>query len=233
VIEAMLTKRGFAVECAGNGREALAVLAVRDYAVVFMDCQMPELDGYEATAAIRARESGSPSHVPIVAMTAHAMNGDRERCLAAGMDEYLSKPLRPGELDAVLERCLGAAAPAAWSDTAPRDPSDGLVDAARLRLFRHDYPEIAGQLVQLFVDTTPPLLTELREGAESGDAEAVRRAAHKLKGSCLNIGASGMAAQAERLERDAAGASPQLEDLDFTFSATCDALRAVITPAGG
>ena len=102
----MLGKRGFKVEVANNGREALTMLTVRSYALVFMDCQMPEMDGYAATAAIRGRESGA-SRLPIVAMTAHAMKGDRERCLAAGMDDYLSKPLRPAELDAALERWLG------------------------------------------------------------------------------------------------------------------------------
>jgi signal transduction histidine kinase/DNA-binding response OmpR family regulator/HAMP domain-containing protein len=230
VIEAMLSKRGFAVDCAGNGREGLALLVARDYALVFMDCQMPELDGYEATAAIRARESGLKAHLPVVAMTAHAMKGDRERCLAAGMDDYLSKPLRPEELDAVLERWLGAPAPAGRPR---RDPSEALVDEARLRVFRDDYPEIVGQLMDLFADGTPPLLRELRDGAESGDGEAVRRAAHKLKGSCQNIGASGLAAQAAQVERDAAAAPAQLEHLEVTFTATCDALRAALTPGVG
>ena len=103
----MLAKLGYSVELAGNGREALSMLAVRSYGLVFMDCQMPEMDGYAATAAIRSREAGD-THLPIVAMTAHAMKGDRERCLAAGMDDYLSKPLRPEQLDALLERMLGA-----------------------------------------------------------------------------------------------------------------------------
>jgi CheY-like chemotaxis protein len=170
------------------------------------------------------------AHLPVVAMTAHAMKGDRERCLAAGMDDYLSKPLRPEELDAVLERWLGAPAPAGRPR---RDPSEALVDEARLRVFRDDYPEIVGQLMDLFADGTPPLLRELRDGAESGDGEVVRRAAHKLKGSCQNIGASGLAAQAAQVERDAAAAPAQLEHLEVTFTATCDALRAALTPGVG
>jgi CheY-like chemotaxis protein/HPt (histidine-containing phosphotransfer) domain-containing protein len=232
VIEAMLGKRGYAVDCAGNGREALAMLAVGSYGLVFMDCQMPEMDGYEATAALRAREGGRGARLPVVAMTAHAMKGDRERCLAAGMDDYLSKPLRPEQLDAVLERRLGA--PGAVAPASPEpDPSQALVDEARVRVFRDDYPEIVEQLVALFVDSTPPLLDELRTGAESGDGDAVRRAAHKLKGSCQNIGAGRMAARAARLERDASAAPAQLEDLELTFTATCEALRAAFAPAVG
>ena len=196
-------KRGYRVECASNGREALSMLAVRSYALVFMDCQMPEMDGYAATAAIRSRERGT-ERLPIVAMTAHAMKGDRERCLAAGMDDYLSKPLRPEELDEALGRVFGGAPTA---DEAARrrgaagpGPFEALVDEARMRVFRVDYPEIVDQLIELFVESTPPLLGELRESAESGDADAVRRSAHKLKGSCQNIGAGFMAKLAADLE---------------------------------
>ncbi|HET9400073.1 MAG TPA: response regulator [Candidatus Acidoferrales bacterium] len=98
----LLEKRGHRVSIAGNGREALAELAKRDYDLSLMDMQMPEMDGFEATAAIREREKQTGSHLPIIALTAHAMKGDEERCLAAGMDGYLSKPIRPQELDAVL-----------------------------------------------------------------------------------------------------------------------------------
>jgi two-component system sensor histidine kinase/response regulator len=234
VIEAMLGKRGFEVEIANNGREALTMLSVRSYALVFMDCQMPEMDGYATTAAIRSRESGS-SRLPIVAMTAHAMKGDRERCLAAGMDDYLSKPLRPAELDEALERWLGTAKPvpkakpSALTPPAPIDnPFDALVDDARMRVFRVDYPDIVGQLIELFVESTPPLLDELREGAESGDGEAVRRAAHKLKGSCQNIGASFMADLADNLEQAAAADPSALAGLERVFEDTRDALRAAL-----
>jgi CheY-like chemotaxis protein/HPt (histidine-containing phosphotransfer) domain-containing protein len=226
VIEAMLVKRGHTVELAGNGREALSMLAVRSYALVFMDCQMPEMDGYAATAAIRSREAGG-SRLPIVAMTAHAMNGDRERCLAAGMDDYLAKPLRPEELDALLARILGAPAASA-TPPAARDPFEALVDDARMRVFKVDYPEIVDQLIELFVESTPPLLDELRAGAEADDADAVRRTAHKLKGSCQNIGAGFMARLAHDLELAEAAAAEQLDGLDRVFSDTRDALRAAL-----
>ena len=103
----MLEKRGFACDIAANGREALARLESGEYAAVLMDVQMPEIDGFEATARIREGETGD-RHLVVVAMTASAMEGDRERCLQAGMDDYISKPLRPDRLDAVLER-LGRA----------------------------------------------------------------------------------------------------------------------------
>jgi two-component system sensor histidine kinase/response regulator len=229
VIEAMLTKRGYAVEHAGNGREALTMLSVRSFALVFMDCQMPEMDGYAATAAIRAREHGS-NRLPIVAMTAHAMKGDRERCLAAGMDDYLSKPLRPEELDATLERWLGApvtpAKPAAADDAG--DPFESLIDDARMRIFRVDYPEIVPQLIELFAESTPPLLDELRAVVSSGDGESVRRVAHKLKGSCQNIGAGFMAKLVANIERAATAAPAELEGLDRVFADTRDALRAAL-----
>jgi two-component system, sensor histidine kinase and response regulator len=214
VVKGMLAKRGFEVDCAGDGREALERLAARDYALVFMDCQMPVLDGYAATAEIRARGS----RVPIVAMTAHAMKGDRERCLEAGMDDYLAKPLRPEELDAVLERWLAGAEPAP-------EPAPRLVDGDRMDMFRRDYPEIVDQLVSLFVEGTPPLLEELREAAAGGDPQAVRRAAHKLKGSCQNIGATWMATLAREAET-AAPAAVDMTQLDEAFAATRDALLA-------
>jgi two-component system, sensor histidine kinase and response regulator len=102
----LLEKRGHSVIVAGNGKEALAALEKQSFDLVFMDIQMPEMDGFEATAAIRAKEKISGNHLAVVAMTAHAMVGDRERCLAAGMDDYLTKPIRPAELTGLLARYL-------------------------------------------------------------------------------------------------------------------------------
>lgn len=102
----MLEKLGYRVDVAGNGQEAVAAHERAPYPLIFMDCQMPELDGFEATALIRKME-GKSAHTPIVAMTANAMQGDRERCLAAGMDDYVAKPIRPKELQTVLETWLG------------------------------------------------------------------------------------------------------------------------------
>ena len=101
----MLEKLGHRVDVVANGKEALAALQHVPYDLVFMDCQMPEMDGYEATTAVR-RRLGSRGHFPIIAMTAHAMQGDREKCLAAGMDDYISKPISPLALQEVLEKWL-------------------------------------------------------------------------------------------------------------------------------
>jgi CheY-like chemotaxis protein len=102
----MLEKRGHAVDVAANGLEALKALEKRSYDLVLMDVQMPEMDGMEATERIRANERSSGGHLRVVALTAHAMKGDEERCLAAGMDGYLTKPIRPEELEALLEKCV-------------------------------------------------------------------------------------------------------------------------------
>jgi CheY-like chemotaxis protein len=106
----LLEKLGCRVDVANDGREAVAAAARADYALIFMDCQMPEMDGFEATAAIRKVER-PPRRVPIIALTASAMQGDREACLGAGMDDYLSKPLRFGDMERALRRWLGAAVP--------------------------------------------------------------------------------------------------------------------------
>ncbi|HEY6887770.1 MAG TPA: response regulator, partial [Solirubrobacter sp.] len=233
VAQRMLEKIGCRVDVAANGREALQMLDLLPYDLVFMDCQMPEMDGYAATAAIRSRESAKV-RLPIIAMTAHAMKGDRERCLAVGMDDYLSKPLRPQELDDVLARWLGTPGapepkPSQHGETVPSgDPFQALLDDARMQIFRIDYPEIIDQLIELFVESTPPLLGELREGAESGDPEAVRRAAHRLKGSCQNIGAGFMAKLAGDIEDSSAASPAALDGLQRVFEDTRDALRSAL-----
>jgi two-component system sensor histidine kinase/response regulator len=106
LVTRLLEKRGHFVVVAGNGQEALEALEKEGFDLVLMDVQMPVMDGFEATAAIRKREEGKGIRVPVVALTAHAMKGDREKCLAAGMDGYLTKPIRPQQLDELLEKYL-------------------------------------------------------------------------------------------------------------------------------
>ena len=216
VIERMLTKRGVEVDIAGDGLEALAKLQAGAYAAVFMDCQMPNLDGYATTGRIRERE-GAGKRLPVIALTAHAMKGDRERCLEAGMDDYLAKPLRPEELDTVLERWLGHA-PAV----------EALIDDARMRTFRDDYPDIVGQLLDLFLSSTPPLLAELRDAVDAGDDDALKRTAHKLKGSCQNIGATFMATLCRSIESGGGDAAATVAELDAALARTETAIRQAL-----
>ncbi len=118
VASRLLEKRGHRVQVVADGREAVMALSKEPFDLVFMDMQMPEMDGFEATTEIRKKEAGGPNHLPIIALTAHAMKGDRERCLAAGMDGYLSKPIRPVELDEVLEKYVARSA----EDVVPTPP---------------------------------------------------------------------------------------------------------------
>ena len=230
VIEGMLRARGVDADHAENGREALALLGGAPYDLVFMDCQMPELDGYAATAAIREAEQreGGP-RLPVVAMTAHAMAGDRERCLEAGMDDYLSKPLRPQDVDRVLTTWVGGE-PGAADPPVHSDAIEGLLDEARMATFREEYADIAGRLADLFAESTPELLENLRSAQDAGDQETLRRAAHKLKGSCQNIGATFMATLAASVEQGE-DTGKAVAELEAAFEPTRDALRDALGTA--
>jgi len=159
------------------------------YYLIFMDCQLPRVDGYQATAAIRVAEVG---HVPIVALTAHAVGGERERCLAAGMDDYLSKPLRRETLDGALERWLaGGAAPVPSAGDAGAEQAD-LEPAmiAQLRSLDAGHPGFFRELVDNFATASEALLADLPARIAARDREAVRVAAHRLKGTAANLGAN-------------------------------------------
>jgi two-component system, sensor histidine kinase and response regulator len=186
------------------------------------------VDGYAATGRIRAQE-GEGERLPVIAMTAHAMKGDRERCLEAGMDDYLSKPLRPDALDAVLERWLGLA-PSGDGAPAPEvaAAADALIDEARMRTFRDDYGDIVDQLVDLFLSSTPPLLDELRDAAAGDDHDELRRAAHKLKGSCQNIGATFMATLCRSIEAGEGDVRASVEELSAALDPTEIAIRRAL-----
>jgi CheY-like chemotaxis protein/HPt (histidine-containing phosphotransfer) domain-containing protein len=189
-------KLGYGADIVSNGREAVAAWQTGRYDLILMDCQMPVLDGYAATAEIRRLE-GASRHTPIIAMTAHAMEGDRERCLAAGMDDYVSKPLDAATLDAVLQRWAGA-------DDAT------VLDRAVLRSLARDVGDEANveEICALFLAETGPRLLEIERAAEHRDAEGLRVSAHTLKGSAVNVGAIAVASAAAELER-LAGREPE------------------------
>ncbi|MFY9555862.1 MAG: response regulator, partial [Blastocatellia bacterium] len=204
-----LQRLGYAADAVANGLEVLEALERIPYDVVLMDCQMPELDGYEATRRIRRRE-GTQRHTTIVAMTANALQGDRERCLAAGMDDYISKPVRQEALAAILELWTQAAVEReGTSDSGPMD-SPGIVDArviAELRELESPNSGFFNQLIDLFIAETPDRLSAMRDKLREGNPDALASEAHALKGSSANLGASRMAALCEILEEQGRGGS--------------------------
>jgi two-component system, sensor histidine kinase and response regulator len=219
VIQGMLAKRGLMADVVSTGLEALEMLDRERHAAVLMDVQMPELDGYETTRRMRAAENGA-ARLPIIAMTAGALEGDREAALEVGMDDYLVKPLRPEALDAVLERWLGAAP--------ERPPAEPIFDDSRIRGFRENYPDIVVRLVALFADSTPPLLDQLGTAAQNGDDDQVRKLAHKLKSSCDNVGATRMAALCRMLEQPNGDPGPLVDELTAAYPATLAEIRSLV-----
>jgi two-component system sensor histidine kinase/response regulator len=194
----LLRKRGHRVTLAGDGREALAAMEQQSFDAVLMDVQMPEMDGFEAVAAIRAREKASGGHVPIVAMTAHAMIGDRERCLASGFDGYVSKPIRPQELFDAVER-LAAERPAAPAPTpAAAAPAEGDPFIALARVEGDE--QLFREIVRLFIDGCPSLMTRMDRAIRAQDATGLSAAAHAFRGAVSNFGTPSLVDAASRLE---------------------------------
>jgi CheY-like chemotaxis protein len=191
----MLNNRGHAVVTAASGSDALVALEREPFDLVLMDVQMPGMDGFETTAAIREREKESGTHVPIVALTASAMKGDRERCLQAGMDGYVSKPLLIRELYEAVERFSKVDSPAEGEST-EREVFDREAALARVE----GDVELLEEIVELFLDEAPGLLTSIRESAGRRDGEGLERDAHKLKGSVGNLGAKRAYDAARELE---------------------------------
>jgi CheY-like chemotaxis protein len=190
-----LEKLGYRADVVTNGREAVDAVARVRYALVLMDCQMPELDGIEATARIRTREGDQASRrLPIIAMTANAMQGDREKCLAAGMDDYLAKPVKLEQLEAMLARWIpGQPVPNAQKGpvlSEPRAPGHECVDAAVLEEL-HQLDRSCGLLSTLithFLDDMPTRLATLQAALQQGDAGALARVAHEVNGASGTLG---------------------------------------------
>ena len=186
----MLRKLGCRVDVAANGREAVDMVQTFPYDLVFMDCQMPEMDGYEATAEIRRRDMDA-KHIPIIAMTANAMQGDRERCLEAGMDDYVSKPVRMEYLTEILSQFLSPGSPPEDSPAIDHSVFDSLWNILG---------EDASKLTLSYLDETATLVADMRQALDQDDWDGVDKAAHTLKGSSVTIGAKGLADMCQQLQ---------------------------------
>jgi CheY-like chemotaxis protein/HPt (histidine-containing phosphotransfer) domain-containing protein len=206
----LLEKAGHRVDLACTGREALEAWensGTARFDVVLMDIQMPEMDGLEAAAGIRNREQGSGNRVPILAMTAHAMRGDKEKCLASGMDGYVSKPIRPAELFAEIDKWVKAPQGSdTVQDTSLQNNRNLPEQIDRLSLFERvegDH-ELIAEMVHLFQEEAPHLLAVMRDALQSGDMLVLERAAHSLKGAAANLSAQATVAAALQVEKAAA-----------------------------
>jgi CheY-like chemotaxis protein/HPt (histidine-containing phosphotransfer) domain-containing protein len=219
---AILQKQGHTVVVANNGQEALDALERQTFDLVLMDVQMPILDGFEATAAIRAKEQQTNTHIPIIAMTAHAMTGDRERCLAAGMDGYVAKPIQPQALAQAIEN-IPLPAPQQQASESPQAPCESCFDWSEALERIDGDMEFLRELVDMFLDEAPTLLSQIEEAAKNYDGERLQRTAHQLKGAMSNFGAKDAIKAAQTLEtlgakRDFANAETEYRTLQNEIS---------------
>lgn len=230
VILAVLASLGHQADVVSNGVEAIAAAMAGEYEAILMDCQMPEMDGYAATRSIRAGEAVG-TRIPIIAVTANALSDARAECLAAGMDDYVTKPIRAEELDRVLMRWVPAASEAQTSSLDPDpDPDPGprierLDPAAldRLRRLETASPGLLRKIIDAFLEDTPRQLDAFREAALGGNAGQLAQLAHAIRGSAANLGAHGMVdiagdLEAQAIAGDLRSASARLSDLGAEFN---------------
>ncbi len=203
----ILEKRGHSGRCVNNGKEALAAVEQEAFDAVLMDVQMPKMDGLAATRAIRRKEKSTGGHLRIVAMTAHAMKGDRERCLAAGMDAYVGKPIRPEQLFAALEHVSEAAPSVRLVPSEPERAKRGIPPPQALPFDQTELLDRVGgdwkllrEMVGMFAADAAQMLENLRQAVTQKDAKALFAAAHALKGALANFAAHGAAESALQLE---------------------------------
>ncbi len=211
----LLEKHGHEVTISGDGKMAIAVWQKSDFDLILMDVEMPEVDGLETTQAIRRSEKESGRHIPILAMTAQAMKGDREKCLAAGMDGYIAKPIRVQELWRAIDKVVGASATPGAGQGGPTS-ADGSVDWNTAIASTGGDRKLLGEIIEVFRGEAPRLLADIQKAVADQDADALRRAAHTVKGSLRMFGHQQATAVAEDIEaRSRAG---DLDDLDQSIS---------------
>ena len=229
----MLEKRGYRLQVVDTGCKAVAAVEEQSFDLVLMDIQMPEMDGLTATALIRKAEAGTGRHMPVVAMTAHAMTGDRERFLAAGMDDYIAKPFEPAELDRVIDARRERPEP---PPAAPREQSTERVfdRAAALRGVGGD-EQLLAEVAGLFLEECPRVMAAIRAAEAAGDAAEVHRRAHSLKGSVGFFGPGPVMDAARRLESlagsgDPSGLGEEIGRLSYAVDRLIVCLTGIVQP---
>ncbi|MFL6660478.1 MAG: EAL domain-containing protein [Massilia sp.] len=236
VAAGMLTMNGCICEFAANGREALEAARIGEFDLILMDCSMPEMDGYEATAHIRDHEKTTGRRTPLVAMTANTQRGDAEKCLAAGMDDYLAKPITLVELRQKLEKWLplnGEPRALAGADN-EGEHSDDPIDQATFAKLREIMGPSLPQAISPFLEDTPQYLLDLETAVQARDAETARAKAHAIKGSSGNLGAGTLAQLAKEAEELAIAGQPDmiqslLPRLRLAYNAVANALASEMT----
>jgi signal transduction histidine kinase/CheY-like chemotaxis protein len=227
---------GYRAEAVTNGLELLKALETTHFDIILMDCQMPEMDGFAATAEIRRRE-GTARHTTIIAMTANALDGDSEKCIAAGMDDYLSKPVKSEVLRGKLERWTGPrekeSSDAGLNESDVEDTKINVIDSSQLATLREmqepGHADLVTELIDLFLEETKSQLKGLHKAHVRNDAKEIRRVAHLLKGSSASVGATQMVALYQELEQeDQADRNTEvlLARLVQEFELVCAALKA-------
>jgi CheY-like chemotaxis protein/HPt (histidine-containing phosphotransfer) domain-containing protein len=233
---AVLKKRGHDVTVVNNGREALAALKSQPFDLVLMDVQMPEMDGFEATRDIRAKETKTGEHIPIIAMTAHALKGDRQRCLEAGMDDYVAKPIHAKELFQAIEGLLAPADGATGTETGPVSGRTELDWGEALDAAEGDR-DVLRTLVETVLEECPPRMAAIRQAVAVHDARALRLAAHTLKGAVRYFGQSktfDCSLQLEQMGNDGKfdGADRVLGELEEQVKRFCQSLSEYLQQSG-
>ena len=230
----MLERLGCSVVVAGNGVEAINLLERNRFDVIFMDCNMPELDGYEATRKIRIIEGGKTG-IPIIAMTANVQEGDRQKCLQVGMDDYLSKPLKLDRIRAKLEKWVSDTVLRENEQTVDgipvvdmqeRQQNTGPIDEERIEELRESVATAFDQMVEAYIEDLPGLATSLEEAVNTKDAQQVQHYAHSIKGSSKNFGAVELADVAKEIED--MGKNDQLQDVNTHLIALFEEVDRVI-----
>ncbi len=197
----ILEKYGHRVTVVENGRQALEAMDDQSFDLVLMDIQMPEMDGIEATKRIRLREQDGRLHIPIVAMTAHAMPADRQRCLEAGMDDFISKPFRASDLAKTVDQVIGRSAEQRRNPDSSGDEPCALVDWNRAFETVGGDRGLLKELIEIFLQERESMLHDLNAAIANGLADDIQRAAHSLKGALNHLGATSVARLAERVEK--------------------------------